>query len=320
MQRGITITSTTRFRHRLALIVPTRNRPELLIKLLKTIAKQSVRPFQVVIVDGSDEPIESQIRNYLSADDTYVHVHPPSLTRQRNEGTKQLRNDITLAGYLDDDIELAPGAIEAMLRFWETSSPETGGAEFNITNIPEKKPFSDLIRRLFCMDSPIPGKVLCSGFCSSAFPAVKDHPCEWLCGGATIWRREILNTYKFDEWYSGWAYHEDADFSYRVFKKFPLYIVHSAKVTHNPPPFNPQKNFVLGKMTVINRYHFVKKNPELSALLFYWSTIGEFFVNILQSLWERNFDGVRKARGNLSAVYHILRNDLVQVDVNFRKT
>jgi glycosyltransferase involved in cell wall biosynthesis len=307
------------FRHRLALIVPTRNRPELLIKLLKSITAQGIRPYQVVIVDGSDESIESQLRDYLSGDDTYVYVHPPSLTRQRNEGIIQLRDDITLAGYLDDDIELEPGAIEAMLQFWETCPLDTGGAEFNITNIPEKKPFSDFIRRFFCMDSPIPGKVLRSGFCTSAFPAVKDHSCEWLCGGATIWRRDILNEYKFDEWYSGWAYHEDADFSYRVFKKFQLYIVHLAKVTHNPPPFNPEKNFLLGKMAVINRYHFVKKNPELSTLLFYWSTIGEFFVNILQSIWEKNLDGTRKGCGNLSALYHILRNDLVQVDVNFRK-
>jgi GT2 family glycosyltransferase len=272
-----------------------------------------------VIVDGSDEPIELQLREFLSGNDTYVHVHPPSLTRQRNVGISQICNDITLAGYLDDDIELQPGAIEAMLQFWEQCPDDTGGAEFNIINIPDKKPLSDLIRRFFCMDSSIPGKVLRSGFCSSAFPALKDHSCEWLCGGATIWRRDVLDNYKFDDWYSGWAYHEDAEFSYRVFKKYRLYIVHLAKVTHNPPPFNPEKNFYLGTMAVINRYHFVKKNPELSTVVFYWSTIGEFFVNILQSVWGKKLDGARKARGNLSALYHILRNDLVQVDVNFRK-
>jgi glycosyltransferase involved in cell wall biosynthesis len=307
------------FQNHIALIVPTRNRPELLIKLLKTIRQQNVAPDQVVIVDGSDEPIEPIIRHYLTDQDSYVHVSPPSLTRQRNVGIMQLRDTITLAGYLDDDIELEPAAIEAMLMFWETCLENTGGAEFNIVNIPDKKPFSDIIRRAFFMDGPLPGKVLRSGFCTSAFPAVRDHSCEWLCGGATIWKREVLDQYKFDEWYSGWAYHEDAEFSYRVSKAFSLYVVHSAKVTHNPPPFNSQKNFALGKMAVINRYHFVKKNPELSTLLFYWSTIGEIFVNILQSIWEKNFDGSRKARGNLSALYHIIRNDLVQSDENFRK-
>jgi glycosyltransferase involved in cell wall biosynthesis len=308
------------YRHRLALIVPTRNRADLLIKLLRSIHDQSIKPAQIIIVDGGDQPIKASIDQYLSENDTYIHVSPPSLTRQRNEGIRQIHPDITLAGYLDDDIEFESGSIEAMLQFWETCSLNIGGAEFNIINIPEKKPFSDYFRRFFLMDSPIPGKVLPSGFCSSAFPAVKDHSCEWLCGGATIWRRDILNTNKFDEWYSGWAYHEDADFSYRVFKKFKLYIVHLAKVVHNPPPFNPEKNFVLGKMAVINRYHFVKKNPELSMVFFYWSTIGEIFVNMLQSVWERNLNGMRIAKGNFQAVIHIIRRDLIQVDENFRKS
>ncbi|WAC04333.1 MAG: glycosyltransferase [Methanoregula sp.] len=313
------IPNKTDFRHRLALIVPTRNRPELLIKLLKTINAQEIRPSQVVIVDGSDKPVESQIREYLSSDDTYIHVSPPSLTRQRNEGIKQLHDDITLSGYLDDDIELEPGAIEAMLSFWEQCPTDTGGVGFNIINIPEKKPLSGIIRRIFCIGNPVSGKVLRSGFCTSAFPASQDIPCEWLCGGATIWRREILNSYKYDEWYSGWAYHEDAEFSYRVFKKYQLFVVHKARVTHNPPPFNPAKNITLGKMAVINRYHFVKKNPELSVVLFYWSAIGEVLLNLLQSVWERNRNGFLVARGNFEGIYHIIRGDLVQVDENFRK-
>jgi glycosyltransferase involved in cell wall biosynthesis len=311
--------ATIQFKHRLALIVPTRNRPELLITLLRTVKTQSVKPSQVVIVDGSDEPIEPLIKDYLTADDAYVHVTPPSLTRQRNEGIIQLHDDITLAGYLDDDIELEPGAIWEMLRFWETCPPDTGGAEFNIINIPEKKPFSDLVRRLFCIDGPVPGKVLRSGFCSSAFPASLDIPCEWLCGGATIWSREILNNYRYDEWYSGWAYHEDAEFSYRVFKKYRLFAVHLAKVTHNPPPFNPAKNVALGRMAVINRYHFVVKNPELSVPFFYWATIGEILLNLLQSIWEVNWDGLHIAMGNISAIYHIIMRDFVQIDENFRK-
>jgi len=206
-----------------------------------------------------------------------------------------------------------------MLSFWEQCPTDTGGVEFNIINIPEKKPLSGIIRRIFCIGNPISGKVLRSGFCTSAFPASQDIPCEWLCGGATIWTREILNNYKYDEWYSGWAYHEDAEFSYRVFKKYRLFVVHKAGVTHNPPPFNPAKNVALGKMAVINRYHFVKKNPELSIPLFYWATIGEILLNLLQSVWELNRNGLRISLGNLAGLYHIIRGDMVQVDENFRK-
>jgi len=310
----------TVFRNKLALIVPTRNRPDLLIKLLKTIETQTVMPSQVIIVDGSDVSIHPQIAEYLRDCDKYLHVVPPSLTRQRNAGKKELDLAITIAGYLDDDIELEPTTIEEMLRFWETCPPDTGGTEFNITNIPPDKSFAMIIRRFFCISGPEPGKVLRSGFCTSAFPAVRDHPCEWLCGGATIWSRKVLDTYQYDEWYSGWAYHEDAEFSYRIFKiPMRLYIVYKARLTHNPPPFNPSRNIALGRMAVINRYHFVKTNPELSVWLFYWSTIGEIFLNILRTIWERNGGGARIALGNIDALNHILKSDYVQQDINFRK-
>lgn len=305
--------------HRLALIIPTRNRMELLIKLLQSIQNQNIRPAQIIIVDGSDHPIQDKIEGYLSSSDTYIHVTPPSLTRQRNAGVRQIRPDITIAGFLDDDIEFETGSIEAMLDFWKATDEKTGGAEFNIINIPLKKPWIEAIRRFFYITGPVPGKVLGSGFCTSAFPADRDHPCEWLCGGATVWKREILVECSFDEWYSGWAYHEDAEFSYRVVKKFNLSVVHNARLTHNPPPFNPSKNVALGKMAVINRYHFVEKNPDLSIPLFYWSTLGEILINVMSSVRELNANGMRRAWGNILAVFHILRGDLIQVDENFRK-
>lgn len=304
--------------HRLAFIIPTRNRAELLSKLLTSIRSQEIQPDQIVIVDGSDIPVRPAIEKFLRDQDTCIHITPPSLTRQRNAGIEKLHPSITLAGFLDDDLEFEPGAVSALMRFWETCPENTGGAELNIINIPDKKPLSGIIRRLFCMDGPIPGMVLKSGFCTPAFPAKEDHACEWLCGGATIWSRRILDTYRFDEWYKGWAYHEDAEFSYRVAKNHPLFVVHTARVTHNPPPVNLSKNYAFGKMGVINRYYFVTKNPELSIGFFYWSTIGEFFINILQSAWDRNLGGIDKARGTASAVYHILRGDLVQINENIR--
>lgn len=311
--------SSMEFCHRLALIIPTRNRAELLIKLLQSIQNQNIRPAQIVIVDGSDQPVREKIEGYLSSSDTYVHVSPPSLTRQRNAGIRQIRPDITIAGFLDDDIEFENGSIEAMLGFWNATDEKTGGAEFNIINIPPKKPLIDAIRRFFCISAPVPGKVLKSGFCTSAFPADHNHPCEWLCGGATVWKREILQEYSFDEWYSGWAYHEDAEFSYRVAQKFNLFVVHKARLTHNPPPFNPSKNIALGKMAVINRYHFVEKNPDLSLSAFYWSTLGEILINCTSSLKDINAGGLRIAWGNILAIFHILRGNLIQVDENFRK-
>jgi len=307
------------FKNKIALIVPTRNRPELLIKLLNTIKLQQVKPDQVIIVDGSDSLIKPHIEPYFFEGVMYVHVSPPSLTTQRNQGIMYLHPDITLAGYLDDDIELKPDAIEEMLEFWENSPADIAGAAFNIVNNPPRNPLTKAITRFFMITGKVPGKVLRSGFCTVEVPLTKDIESEWLCGGATIWRRNILDNYKYDEWYKGWAYHEDVEFSYRVSKNYRMIVLYKAKVDHNPPPYNKSKNKIFGKMAVINRYYFVKKNPELSIPFFYWATLGELLLNSLSSVKERNTRGFDRALGNIGGLIDILLGKVHQIDVNFRK-
>jgi len=305
--------------NRLALVIPTRNRPEILIKLLTSIQKQTVQPDQIIIVDGSDIPIKNQIRSFVIGTTSYIHCYPPSLTKQKNDGLAHLNRDITLIGYLDDDIELEPDALQHLFKFWEKNSSDLGGTGFNIINVPKKKPIITFIRKIFSIDGDIPGKVLHSGFCTALSPADSDFDCEWLCGGATVWRREVFNSFYFDEWFAGWAYHEDADFSYRVAKHYRLAIIHAAKVTHNPPPFSQSKQKQLGMMAVINRYYFVTKNKELSIPRFYWASCGEIMINIMRSIRNMDREGVQTAMGNIAGIYHILTGKLIRVDVNFRK-
>jgi GT2 family glycosyltransferase len=307
------------FKNKIALIIPTRNRPELLIKLLNTIKLQRVTPDQVIIVDGSDKPIKPQIEPFFFEGLTYVHVSPPSLTTQRNQGIGLLHPSITLAGYLDDDIELKSDAIEEMLTFWENSPNDIAGAAFNIINNPKRNNLTKAFTRFFKITGKIPGKVLPSGFCTAEVPLTKDIESEWLCGGATIWRRYILEDYKYDEWYKGWAHYEDAEFSYRVSKKYRMIVLHKATVDHNPPPYNKSKNKILGKMAIINRYYFVKKNPELSIPLFYWATIGEMLLNILSSMTVRDTAGFNRALGNIEGLVDIILGKIQQIDENFRK-
>lgn len=123
-----------KFRHKIALIIPSRNRPRILARLLDSIKTQTVQPDQANIVDGSDQPIEAEIEAYIDSSVTYERVFPPGLTMQRNEGRKALRDEIALVGYLDDDIVMEKEATEDMLNFWETA-PKTSLALHLISRI-----------------------------------------------------------------------------------------------------------------------------------------------------------------------------------------
>lgn len=310
-------------KHRLAFIVPTRNRPELLGKLLRSLRVQTVPPHQVVIVDGSDEPIEDHISEFLSPTVSCVRVFPPGLTRQRNAGIAAVSEDITLVGYLDDDIVLEPDAVEQMLRFWEKAAPEVGGTSFHITNTEIAGRFVKLpgkiLGRLFWCDGFTPGRVLRSGFQTMVAPVSEDTYSEWLCGGATVWRKPILDEFKYDEQFEGFSYTEDLDYSYVIGQRYQLVVLRDARVQHNPPPFEPRKNYSMGRMNVYQRYCFVRKHRELSVPLFIWATIGESLRLLLVSIPRRSSREIYKAAGNIVGLTDIIRGKTFQTSQAFRK-
>jgi hypothetical protein len=87
-----------------------------------------------------------------------------------------------------------------------------------------------------------------------------------------LWRRQVLQEYKYDEWFQGYSYFEDVDFSYRVSRKYKLMIVADAKVQHLSPPVKEDRDYALGKCQVINRKYFlviprVRRGPTASESL-----------------------------------------------------
>lgn len=305
------------YSHRIALIIPTRNRPELLKRLLTSLYEQTIQADQTIIVDGSDEPIKEEISLFLKPGTDYTRVFPPSLTKQRNYGLKVVKNDITLVGYLDDDIVMEKDAVEAMLRFWETCPDNIGGASFNITNSSPVK--VTLLVKLFCLDDDKKGKVLKSGMNTGVAPVTRNIYTEWLCGGATVWRKKIFEEFKYDEWYIGWAYYEDLDFSFSVSKKHKLAVISSARVLHLPPPLKPQKVSSFIKMHIIQQYYFVKKHKELPIPCFYWSILGKILLLILVGFRRLQPANFSVARVYMSGLLNVITGKLHQVDEAFRE-
>ncbi len=270
------------FHSKIAIIIPTMNRPRQLQRLLASLESQSALPDEVIIVDGSADPIDGVLKDFTNLNLRYLRVLPPCLSKQRNAGLAKVSRDMSLAGFLDDDLVLEPGSIEAMLRFWDQAPKDVGGASFNITN--GRPPRGLLIKSLFRMDSFKRGCVMRSGYEASIPPVREDTYVDWLCGGATVWRREVVAEFKYDEWFRGYSYFEDVDYSYRVGRNYKLLVLANAKVQHLTPPVKGDRNFTMGKCQVINRRYFLQKHDHMSVLLFYWATLGLMIANN----WRRN--------------------------------
>ncbi len=253
--------------HRLALIVPTKDRPLELACLLRSLAAQSRNPDQIVIIDGGTVSAWDKLSAFPGLPITYLTSYPPSASRQRNVGLRRIDRDITLVGFLDDDVELAPNALEEMMQFWDEAAPQIGGAGFNLVNCSWRKPTcleTCKIAEALGFSSRWPGAVLASGFHTQIPHVAQLTRVQWLSSCGSIWRREILDRNGFDELFGSYSYLEDLDFSVRVGRTWELVVVPGADFVHQEASHGRMSRYKFGMKTVVNRIYFVKKHPEFS--------------------------------------------------------
>ncbi|MDD5439158.1 MAG: glycosyltransferase [Candidatus Omnitrophica bacterium] len=291
--------------NKIAVIIPTKDRPEELGRLLESIRSQDAGPCEVIVVDGGRVPAEGVVNGFSgSLTIRYVRQVPASLTAQRNAGIRCLGNEATLAAFFDDDIVLEQGCLRNMLSFWEKASGSIGAAAFN--NITEEFAMPSLGQRIFLVNAAMPGRVLRSGFQSRPYPVPHDIRVQWLPGYAMIFRREVFGSFLFDEKFAGYARYEDVDFSYRVGRSYTMFVVRDAKVRHCNRPEDISFSFSLGKMEIVNRFYFVRKTPELSVALCLWACLGIFLNNAVKGIVFLDRRARLRAAGDLAGFAALL--------------
>lgn len=285
--------------HKLAIVIATKDRPVQLAKLLSSIKSQTSLPEQVVVVDGSDNPVQGIAEDFPGLAVKYVRVYPPALTKQKNAGVAAVNDDVSLVGFLDDDIVLETGSLEAMLSFWKHASPRVGGASFNLTGYTYSRSWlKSLPKRLFFIDDQEFGKVLRSGFNTPIWDTQETRPARWLGGGFTVWRKEVFNRWKFDEWFPGSGLWEDVQFSYKVGAEYEFAVVAEARASHAEEPATPKGELALGKRQIVNWMYFVRSNPDLSRAMCVWACVGRTATNVAKGLARRDGHLMLRGLGN----------------------
>ena len=225
-------------------VIATKDRPDDLRRVLRSLADQTHRPDLVIIVDSSATPVSSVVDEFgAMLRVQYIRHLPPSAAAQRNAGIDAISTDVELIAFVDDDATLEPGALEAMLAFWADAPPELGGAAFNMVNHPAQS-LSRLKR--WSMVSALglygarPGQVARSGWQTMTGFVENNISVAWLPSGAVVWRSKIIKACRFDEFFEGYSYLEDLEHSYRIGRTLaaggggrrslpPFSITHSAR-------------------------------------------------------------------------------------------
>jgi GT2 family glycosyltransferase len=292
----------------LALVVPTKDRPQEVRRLLASVRSQSIVPARLVIVDAGDGTLASVADEFGDLDVHYVRAERPGLTRQKNAGIERVEDGAELIGFIDDDIVFEPGAMEAMLEFWRAAAPDVGGASFNIVNVAAARSrLVPRLMRLFRMSANGYGRVLPSGFNTPITNTPTTQFTEWLNGGSTVWRREIFREHRFGEWFPGSGLCEDVWFSLRVHPEHRLAVVAAARVRHQEVGRTTSSDFRQGRAQVVNRLYVVTSDSRLSPPHCLWALTGQLLLNLALGIATRDRRLLLRAAGNVAGFAHVAR-------------
>lgn len=305
-----------------SIIVPTCNRKEDLVKLIDSILNQTVLPAEIIIIDQSEN---DDTRKYLEGCKThlltmsnkinliYRHQTKKSLVVARNNGIDIASGEIV--SFLDDDVVLFKNYYEKVLDYFYNDK-KTGGLSGNI--ILENKlhnwkdKFRKILNKVFLIDN-FNGKMTVSGFGHPlhGFEGKNGRPMQvdMLSGCNMNYRKEFLMNDKFDEWFIGYSYREDAEFSYRISRKTVLKMISEAKLYHNYSRSNRMDIKNQKIMEVKNYYYFYRKHAKktiISDLYFLYSLLGLLVIHFIELLCNFNDEKYKQLKGFLKAIIQLL--------------
>jgi GT2 family glycosyltransferase len=225
-------------------IIATVGRPELLRLCLESLAKQTVRIAEVVVVHcGSDSETLTVTKDTrwreAGFEVRYFHHPERNCARQRNFAIAQAKHDDLLL--IDDDVEVDSHWVEELFKpIW--GDPAVGATMGRLVNQTIATPtlFWRLYRRLLHgrVEGLKPGKLIGAAL-PNGFPTTAEQPisCEWIGGGASALRRDAFESVGgFASFFTGSSPGEDLDLGYRLSRKWKVFYVPAAKCIHHQAP------------------------------------------------------------------------------------
>jgi GT2 family glycosyltransferase len=278
-------------------IIATRNRPDELLTTVTSLTQQTTLPGDLCIVDSSEStPVRGEIEMMcaevgLPLD--YHHPAPRGLTVQRNVGIDRTSGDPVF--FIDDDVFLAPDCHELILEEYERWGPDLGGVRGQRTK-PARPPLVSVIwRKIFGIGGWWPeasGKMKAGFFVEGVSQSAGVRKLEYFNGWFMSYRRQVLDVQRFDEALSGYAYKEDVDFSYRVFKQgYTLIQLPKAKVAHFKVDTNRMSPYKLQRMNLGNQFYLHRKNMPQTfryKLALWWALLGLFTHSVGKALQQKD--------------------------------
>lgn len=269
---------------RLSVIIATMERERELYRCLESIWAQSRLPQELVIVDDGALDLEAlRAKVPREVEFQYYRKSPPGLSASRNLGARVAKGEILL--FLDDDVVLEPDFIEEILKvFHEDKTGRLGGVSGVITNRKPKPKLFRLWAEFFLMEKGPPGRLLPWGYFSSANVPEAVIEVQWVPGGLSCFREEVLRQFKFSDMnQKGRHGLADVEFGWRVSARYTLKTTPFARLAHYPPARSSRGAIQRGLRQVMGHAHLFCLYGEqglFNKAKFLWATLGLVLGNL----------------------------------------
>ncbi len=322
---------------RISIIVPTVNRLNDIKTFIRSLEKQTLPPFELIIVDQSDDNAVKdyavQYASHTVFPVKYLRTNIKSLTRARNLGIENISSESDLVGLYDDDMALHDTYLKETAKFMARDKDKCYGVA--VGNIIKEQYSVDgigaiynnvliFLQKFFLLPAQGNGKFRINGMPTfySINPTENPIDVEVISGGVATFRKELFDEYRFDGNMRSYCYMEDDDIGYRISRKYRIVYIPSAKAYHNESPMNRMKISDNRSMFIQNYIYLFRKNipkTPLSISALIWSIIGLFITAIYcrnLSAIKGYFKGLIKAlNGNYDSLFpdwrekiHLYRN------------
>jgi glycosyltransferase involved in cell wall biosynthesis len=252
-----------------AVVIPTRDRAAALRRTLESLARQSVQPAEVSIVDASANGLTRSLCvgesiPLLRSTLTWCSADLSGAASQRNQGVRSCSQPVV--GFMDDDILFEP---DCFARLWRAlhSDGRIGGVNAMIINQRYQSP-GRISRFVFSLmddrtESSYAGRVI--GPAVNVLPEDREDlpevvPVEWLNTTCTLYRREALPDPPFPDHFKGYSLMEDLTLSLTVGRCWKLANARTARIYHDSQPgnhkFDPE---LIAEMQLVNRHYVMAK-------------------------------------------------------------
>ena len=265
---------------KICVIIATRNRPEMLSKLLESIVDNRVRPDLISIVSSGVE-IESTIvkfKDKLKIE--HIHTNKSGQVLQRNLALESIKEIYDAYSFLDDDVIVDQEFFTKIGLFIAKSDDLIGGIGVNLEREPNVLMKNSIVNRIgkYFISNHFSGKVLRSGRGIKYIGKESVKQVAWL-NGLSVWTHPVISNFKHVPMGNRYAAAEDLIFSYKVGKVYKLYYSPEIKVKdQNIEKTNPP-NLDIYRTSWQHKLYFVLTNQEMNFWLFILDSI--FSLSIL---------------------------------------